>query len=85
MSASFRMRWTKAKRRIAVQRRADEGGRLGMAVEEDVLPGDQDVVEDDQRIDLVEAVGERIVLGRRAAGKARAADEFQVRANRSRR
>ena len=47
--------------RISVQRLADEGGRAGVLVEEDVLPGDQHIVEDQQRVDLVEPVGQRIV------------------------
>ncbi len=58
---------------------ADIARRLGVLVEQHVLPRDQHVVEDDQRVDLVEAVGERIVLGRRAAGEAGAADEFEPR------
>ena len=65
-------------RRVAVQRRSDEGRRLGMAVEEHVLPGNQHVVEHDQRVDLVEPIGQRIIRRRRAPGKARAADEFEV-------
>ncbi len=66
------------KRRITMQRRSDEGGGPGVAVEQDVLPGDQDVVENHQCIDFVEAVGQRIVFLRRAAGEARAADELEV-------
>ena len=50
---------------------------LRVPIEQHVLPGDQHVVEDDKRIDLVEAVGERIVLGRGAAGEAGAADVLQ--------
>ena len=65
--------------RVAVQRRADEGGRPRVPVEQHVLPGDQHVVEDDQRVDLVELVGQRIVLGRRAAGETGAADVLQAR------
>ena len=54
-------------RAVAVQRGADVGRRARVAVEEDVLPRDLDVVEDDQRVDLVEAVRDRIV-GRPARG-----------------
>ena len=61
-------------RRVAMQRPADVLGGLGVAVEEHVLPGDQDIVEHHQEVDLVELVGERIVRGRRAARKARARD-----------
>jgi hypothetical protein len=50
-----------------------------MPIEQHVLPRDHHVIEDDERIDLVEAVGERIILDRSAAGKAGAADELQVR------
>ena len=46
----------KCKSRIAVQRRPNKGRCLGMAVEQHVLPGNQDVVEDDQCINLVKAV-----------------------------
>ena len=53
---------------VAVEGRADEARRPRVPVEEDVLPGDLDVVEDDQRVDLVEAVGERVV-SRRARGR----------------
>jgi hypothetical protein len=49
-----------------------------MPIEQHVLPGDQHVIEDDERIDLVEAVGERIVLDRSSAGEAGAADELQA-------
>ena len=62
-----------------MQRGADEGGGARVAVEQHVLPGDQHVVEHDQRVHLVEAVGERIVLGRRAAGEAGAADVLHAR------
>ena len=51
-------------RAVAVQRGADVRGRAGVPVEQHVLPGDEDVVEDDQGIDFVEAVGERVILGR---------------------
>ena len=64
---------------VAVQRGADEAGRLGVAVEQHVVPRDQHVVEDQQRVDFIEAIGERIILDGGAAGEAVAADEFQVR------
>ena len=64
-------------RAVAVQRGADVARRARVAVEEDVLPGDLDVVEHEQRVDLVEAVRDRIVGGRRAAREARAADVLQ--------
>jgi hypothetical protein len=63
---------------VAVQSSADVGRRLRMPVEQHVLPRDQHVIEHHQRINLVEAIGERVVLGRCAAGKAGAADEFQI-------
>ena len=44
-------------RGVAMQGRSDERGRFGVLVEQDVLPWDQDVVEYEQRIHLVEAVG----------------------------
>ena len=59
---------------VAVKGRSDETRRTRMPVEEDVLPGDLDVVEHDQRVDFVEAVGERIVLDRPQTGEARTAD-----------
>ncbi len=59
---------------------ADEHRRLGVAVEQHILPRDQHIVEDDDGIDLVEAVREGVILGRGAAGKAGAADELQPRA-----
>jgi hypothetical protein len=39
-------------------------------VKEHVFPGNQHIVEDDERVDLVEAVGERVVGRAAAAGKA---------------
>ncbi len=59
---------------VAVQRAADELGGAGVAVEEHVLPRNQHVVEHDQRLHLVEPVGERVVLHAPAPGEARAAD-----------
>jgi len=40
-----------------------------MTVKEHVLPRHQHIVEDDQCIDLVEAVGERVIGGTGAAAK----------------
>ena len=48
-------------RAVAVQRPADEARRARVLVEQDVVPRDQHVVEDEKRVDLVEAVGERVV------------------------
>ena len=42
-------------------------------------PGDQHVIEDHERIDLVKAVGEWVILDRGAAGKAGATNELEVR------
>ena len=50
-----------------------------MAVKEHVLPRHQHIVEDDQCIDLVEAVGERVIGGAGSAGKARAAEVLDPR------
>jgi hypothetical protein len=64
---------------VAMQRAADEAGRARVAIEQHVVPWDQHVVEDQQGVDLVEAVGERIVGRRAAAGEAGAADMLQTR------
>src|SRR5271168_1170899 len=53
-----------SERRVAMQRGADEGGGSSMPVEQNIFPGNEHVVENDQRIDLIEAVGKRIILGR---------------------
>ena len=62
-----------------MQRAADILRGLGVAIEEHVLPGDQDVVQHHQEVDLVELVGERIIGGAVAAGKARARDMLHAR------
>ena len=62
-----------------MQRGADVGGRPRVAVEEHVLPGNLDIVEDHQRVDLVEVVGERVVRRWLAAGEAGAADVLHPR------
>ena len=54
---------------VAVQRCADEARRLGMPIEQHVLPRDQHVIKDDERVDLVEAVGERVILDRGASAR----------------
>ncbi|CAK9133808.1 unnamed protein product, partial [Ilex paraguariensis] len=64
--------------RVAVQRLAQEMGGPGVAVEQHVLPGNQHVVEDHDGIHFVEAMAQRMVLGRCAGGQARAADEAQA-------
>ena len=61
-------------RRIAVQRAADIRSGAGVAVKERVLPRHQHIVEDDQCVDLVKAVGQRVIGGARSAGKTRAAE-----------
>ena len=66
-------------RRIAVQGAANIRGGACMAVKEDVLPRHQHIVEDDQCVDLVEAVGGRVIGGTGAAGKARAPKMFDPR------
>jgi hypothetical protein len=50
-----------------------------MAIEQHILRGDQHVIENDERVDLVEAVSERVILDRGTAGKTGPADELQVR------
>jgi hypothetical protein len=67
------------KGRVAMQRRTDVAGRPGMPIEQHVLPRDQHMVENDQRIDLVEAVGQRVVGRRGARCESGAADELQIR------
>ncbi len=59
---------------VAMQRRSDVRGGACVTVEEHVLPGDLDIFEDDHRVDLVEAAGERVVRGGQPSGEARAAD-----------
>ncbi len=58
---------------------ADEAGRLGVPVEEHVVPRDLHVVEDDHGVDLVHPVGERVVLGRSHAPEPGPADVLDVR------
>src|SRR5256885_11507355 len=62
----------------SVQRLAQEMGGPGVAVEQHVLPGNQHVVEDHDGVHFVEAMAQRMVLGRCAGGQARAADEAQA-------
>src|ERR1700689_1914979 len=62
---------------IAVQRGTDKRRGSGIAIEQHVFPGDEDVVENYQRVDFVEAIREWIIFGWRAAGEASAADKFQ--------
>ncbi len=50
-----------------MQRGADENRGFGVPIEQHVFPGDQDVVEDNQGIDFVESVGQRIIIERGAA------------------
>ena len=69
----------KGKGRIAVQGRMDMARGAGAAQKEHVFPRDQHIVKDDQRLDLVKAVGQRIVTLGPGLRKARAADEFQPR------
>jgi hypothetical protein len=45
-----------------------------VAVKEHVLPWHQDIVENNQCIDLVEVVGERVIGGTGATSEARAAE-----------
>src|SRR5258708_6755205 len=63
--------------RITMQGGADEHGGLGMPIEQHVLPGDQDVVEDDEGVDFVEPIGQRIVVDGSTARKTRTADELE--------
>src|SRR5580698_8192467 len=65
--------------RIAMQRRAYERGRLGMTVKQYVFPRDQHIIENHQRVDLIEAIAQRVVGRRRAACEARATDELEIR------
>ncbi len=60
-----------------MQRGADEDRGLGVPVEQHVLPRYQHIIEDDERVDLVEPVGQGIVVPRGAARKSRAADELE--------
>src|SRR5262249_36651973 len=60
--------------RIAVQGGANERRRTCVAIEQDVLPGDEDIVQNHERVDLVEAVGQRIIGRVAAAGETGAAD-----------
>ncbi len=64
--------------RVAMQRGAHEHRRLRVAMEHHVFPRHQHIVEDDERVDLVEAAGNRIVLQRPAPGETCAADELQA-------
>ena len=54
---------------VAVQRGPDEGRGLDVLVEEDVLPRHDHVVEHDHGVDLVDAVGQRVVQGVAHAGE----------------
>jgi hypothetical protein len=47
-----------------MERVTDVLGRPGMAVKEHLLPGDEDVVEHHEKVDLVETAGERTGLAR---------------------
>src|SRR5262249_31145318 len=59
---------------VAMQRAANIRSGAGMAIEEHILPRDQHIVEDDERVDLVEPARDRIFLERPAPGEAAAAD-----------
>src|SRR3977135_2844075 len=54
----------KWERTVAMKRRPDVGGGTSMPEEEDVLPRDLYIVKHDHRLDLVESIRKRIVVGR---------------------
>jgi len=56
--------------RVAVQGAADIEGGARVAVEEHVFPRHQHIIEHDERIDFVKAVGKWVIGGIRAPGKA---------------
>ena len=64
----------KCKSAIAMQCCANERCRPGMPVEQDIFPGDQNIVEDHHRVYFVKSVRQRIVLLRPTSGETGATD-----------
>ena len=62
-----------------MQSRADEARRLCVAIKQHVFRRDEYIIEDDERIDFVEPVGQRVILGTGVTGKTGPADELQAR------
>ena len=74
----FEIPLNERERAIAVQRGPYERGRLGMAIKQDIFPRNENVIENDESIDLVEAIRKRIVFDRCPPGKTSSTDHFDA-------